>query len=88
MVGLIDNFKMLMDNCCLYFILIVLCLVSEKYVDWLVCVVIRIREIFFEVIFDIYGLGGEEEKIRNIINVVNIMEYIWLMGYRNFLNVY
>ncbi|MCD0070367.1 glycosyltransferase, partial [Streptococcus agalactiae] len=32
--------------------------------------------------------GGEEEKIRNIINAANTTEYIRLMGHRNLSNVY
>lgn len=87
-VGSIDNLKMPMDNRRPYSILTASRLASEKHVDWLVRAVIRIREILPEVTFDIYGSGGEEEKIRNIINAANATEYIRLMGHKNLSNVY
>ncbi len=87
-VGSIDNLKMPMDNRRPYSILTASRLASEKHVDWLVRAVIRIREILPEVTFDIYGSGGEEEKIRSIINAANATEYIRLMGHKNLSNVY
>lgn len=63
-------------------------LATEKHVDWLVKAVIALHEDLPQVTFDIYGKGGEEGKIRSIIEQHNAQSYIRLMGHHDLTNVY
>ena len=58
-------------------------LASEKHVDWIAKAVIRAREAVPELTLDIYGTGGEEKKIREIIEDAKAEDYIRLMGHKN-----
>lgn len=63
-------------------------LANEKHVDWLVSAVIKAKEVVPDITFDIYGKGGEEQKIRKIINDNHAQDYIKLMGHSELTQVY
>ena len=43
-------------------------LATEKHIDWLVRAVVRAKRELPELSFDIYGKGGEEGKLRSLID--------------------
>lgn len=63
-------------------------LATEKHVDWLVKAVIEARKVIPQLTFDIYGAGGEETKIRHIIETNMAQDYIRLCGHRDLTEVY
>lgn len=63
-------------------------LASEKHVDWLVEAVAKAREIIPDISLDIYGTGGEKEKIEQRIKEHNAAEYIKLKGHCDLSEVY
>lgn len=63
-------------------------LASEKHVDWICKAVIQARAEVPEVSLDIYGVGGEREKLETIIRNNNASDYIHLMGQHDLSEVY
>lgn len=63
-------------------------LASEKHVDWICKAVIQARSEVPEVSLDIYGVGGEREKLETIIRDNNASDYIHLMGQHDLSEVY
>lgn len=63
-------------------------LASEKHVDWLVRAVCLARESLPELQFDIYGSGGQEDKLRTLIESKKAGHYIRLMGHQDLTDVY
>lgn len=63
-------------------------LASEKHIDWICKAVIQAHETIPQVYLDIYGVGGEEKKIRNIIEEHHAQDYIHLMGQHDLSEVY
>lgn len=63
-------------------------LASEKHVDWICKAVIQARSEVPELSLDIYGVGGEREKLENIIKENNASSYIHLMGQHDLSEVY
>ena len=63
-------------------------LASEKHIDWLVRAVVRAKGEIPELSFDIYGKGGEEGKIRSLIDDLAASEYIKLKGHADLAEVY
>lgn len=63
-------------------------LASEKHVDWICKAVIQARAEVPEVSLDIYGVGGEREKLETIIRDNNAYDYIHLMGQHDLSEVY
>lgn len=63
-------------------------LADEKHVDWLVSAVIKAKKIIPDITFDIYGRGGDEQKIRKIINDNGAQNDIKLMGHMNLTQIY
>lgn len=63
-------------------------LADEKHVDWLVSAVIKAKKIIPDITFDIYGRGGDEQKIRKIINDNGAQNDIKLMGHMDLTQVY
>lgn len=57
-------------------------LASEKHVDWLVKAVIEAKRSLPELTFDIYGTGGEEAKLRDLIVNHHAQDYIQLQGHK------
>lgn len=63
-------------------------LASEKHIDWLVSAVIKAHEIFPELTFDIYGEGGERQKLTQLIEEGEAQSYITLKGHQDLRDVY
>lgn len=63
-------------------------LASEKHVDWICKAVIQARSEVPDVSLDIYGVGGEREKLETIIRENNAQDYIHLMGQHDLSEVY
>lgn len=63
-------------------------LAMEKHVDWLVKATVAIHEEFPDVTLDIYGKGGEEGKLRTLIDDNKAQDYIHLCGHRDLTEVY
>ncbi|QHW36139.1 accessory Sec system glycosyltransferase GtfA [Staphylococcus ursi] len=56
-------------------------LASEKHIDWLVRAAISAKKEVPQLTFDIYGEGGEREKIQEIIDENQADNYIQLLGH-------
>ncbi len=63
-------------------------LATEKHVDWLVEAVVQARETVADLTLDIYGKGGEEEKLRGLIEERGAQDYVRLMGHHDLSEVY
>ena len=63
-------------------------LADEKHVDWLVEAVVKAREQVPDVSLDIYGKGGEEGKLKKLIEEKKCGDYVQLCGQRNLEEIY
>jgi len=63
-------------------------LAVEKHVDWLVSAVVEARKEIPDISLDIYGKGGEESKIKQLIEDNNADKYIKLKGHKNLTEIY
>ncbi|MDO4635074.1 MAG: accessory Sec system glycosyltransferase GtfA [Streptococcus sp.] len=63
-------------------------LAAEKHIDWLVEGVIKAKELIPELVFDIYGEGGERAKITKILDEKRAHDYIKLKGHKDLTNIY
>lgn len=63
-------------------------LAKEKHIDLIIPAVVEAKKIIPELTFDIYGLGGEEKLLRDLIDKNNAGEYIKLKGHQNLTDVY
>lgn len=63
-------------------------LASEKHIDWLVEAVVAAREKISDITLDIYGKGGEEEKLISQIDRLKAGDYIRLCGQQNLTELY
>ena len=63
-------------------------LAGEKHVDWLTKAVVKAHGVNPNITFDIYGSGGEEAKIRQVITDNQAEDYIRLMGHHDLTHVY
>lgn len=63
-------------------------LASEKHVDWIIDAVVAAREKVPDISLDIYGKGGEEEKLKAQIGRLHCEDYIRLCGQQNLQEVY
>ena len=63
-------------------------LATEKHIDWLVEAVVEAKKVIDGISFDIYGKGGEEQNLRNIIEKNNAQSYIRLCGQHKLDDVY
>ena len=63
-------------------------LASEKHIDWLIKATVKAKEEVPEVTLDIYGKGGEEQKLRELIDELNAGDYIKLCGQHTLTEVY
>lgn len=63
-------------------------LASEKHLDWLVCAVAESHETIEDLTLDIYGRGGEEAMLRDLIAELGAEEYIHLKGHRDLTKIY
>lgn len=63
-------------------------LATEKHIDWLVRAVIQARKTLPHLTFDIYGSGGTEGHLREIIKEAGAEDYIQLKGHADLTNIY
>ena len=63
-------------------------LAKEKHIDWLVKAVIEAHKELPELTFDIYGSGGEESLLRQIITTNQAEDYIHLKGHADLSHIY
>ncbi len=87
-VGSLDDLKYPMTNRRPYSILTASRLASEKHIDWIIEAVVKARETVPQLSLDIYGKGGEEQKLRELIKKRGAEKYILLQGQQNMKEVY
>ncbi|MFS1664264.1 accessory Sec system glycosyltransferase GtfA [Streptococcus sp. zg-JUN1979] len=63
-------------------------LAAEKHIDWLVNAVILAHQDLPQLTFDIYGSGGQEKLLREIIDKNGAADYIRLRGHHDLTHVY
>ena len=63
-------------------------LADEKHVDWLIEAVAKAREQVPGISLDIYGKGGEEVKLKKLIETLKCGDYVRLCGQHNLDEVY
>ncbi len=63
-------------------------LAGEKHIDWLVMAVAQAQKVLPELSLDIYGQGGEQEKLKELIKELGAEDYIHLMGHEDLTEVY
>lgn len=63
-------------------------LATEKHIDWLIRAVVCAKKELPELSFDIYGNGGEEGKLRSLIDELGATDYIHLKGHANLEEIY
>lgn len=63
-------------------------LADEKHVDWLIEAVVASRESVQDISLDIYGKGGEEAKLKKLIEKLHCGDYVKLCGQKNLKEVY
>lgn len=87
-VGSLDELKYPTVNRNPYSILTASRLASEKHIDWIIEAVVKAREKVPQLTLDIYGKGGEEQKLRELIKKLGAADYIVLRGQQNLKEVY
>lgn len=63
-------------------------LATEKHCDWIIEAVVKAHESVPDVSLDIYGKGGEEGRLRSLIDKYQCADYVRLMGQHNLDDVY
>lgn len=63
-------------------------LAGEKHVDWLVDAVIEAKKSIPQLVFDIYGYGGEEASLKKQIEEANASSYIRMCGHKKLDDTY
>ena len=87
-VGSLDELKYPMVNRKPYSILTASRLAAEKHIDWIIEAVARARKTVPQLTLDIYGKGGEEKKLQELITKLGADNYIVLRGQQNLKEVY
>ena len=63
-------------------------LATEKHVDWTIEAVAKAHEQVPDITFDIYGQGGEKDKLEKLIKELNAESYIKLCGQQKLDEIY
>lgn len=87
-VGSLDTLKYPAAKRKPYSILTASRLASEKHIDWIIEAVVKARESVPQLSLDIYGKGGEEQKLRKLIKQHGAEQYIILRGQQDLKEVY
>ena len=87
-VGSLDELKYPMANRRPYSVLTASRLASEKHIDWVIEAVVKARKTVPQLSLDIYGKGGEEQKLQELIKKHGAESYIVLRGQQNLKEVY
>nr|WP_325186489.1 accessory Sec system glycosyltransferase GtfA [uncultured Oscillibacter sp.] len=87
-VGSLDELKYPAAGRVPYSIMTASRLAVEKHIDWIIEAVVKARETVPQLTLDIYGKGGEEEKLLELIKKHGAEAYIVLKGQQNLKEVY
>ncbi len=87
-VGSLEELKYPTVNRNPYSILTASRLAMEKHIDWIIEAVVKARETVPQLTLDIYGKGGEEQKLKELIRKLGAENYIILRGQQNLKEVY
>lgn len=87
-VGSLDELKYPTVNRNPYSILTASRLATEKHIDWIIEAVVKARKAVPQLTLDIYGKGGEEQKLKEFIKKLGAENYIILRGQQNLKEVY
>ena len=87
-VGSLDELKYPTVNRKPYSILTASRLATEKHINWIIEAVAKAREKVPQLTLYIYGKGGEEQKLRNLIKKLGAENYVILRGQQNLKEVY
>ena len=87
-VGSLDELKYPVINRRAYSILTASRLAAEKHIDWIVEAVVKAHEQVPQISLDIYGKGGEEPRLKKLIDRLGAKDYIVLRGQQNLKEVY
>lgn len=87
-VGSLDELKYPAANRTPYSILTASRLAGEKHIDWIIEAVVKARKTVPQLSLDIYGKGGEEQKLRELIKKYEAEDYIKLRGQQNMKEIY
>lgn len=87
-VGSLDELKYPMAGRKPYSILTASRLAAEKHIDWIIEAVVQARQTLPQLSLDIYGKGGEEKKLQELIKKHGAEGYIVLRGQQNLKEVY
>ena len=63
-------------------------LATEKHLDWLVKATVKAHDQLADLTLDIYGKGGEEAKLRRMIEEAGAQDYIRLKGHADLSRIY
>ncbi|UUM58289.1 accessory Sec system glycosyltransferase GtfA [Streptococcus suis] len=63
-------------------------LATEKHIDWLVKGVVLARESLPDLVFDIYGEGGQRGHLQQLIEEHQAQDYIRLKGHQDLKSIY
>lgn len=63
-------------------------LATEKHVDWLIEAVVEAKKAVPELTLDIYGKGGEEKNLQNLIDYWKCKDYVKLCGQQKLDEIY
>lgn len=87
-VGSLDELKYPMISRRPYSVMTASRLAGEKHIDWIIEAVVKARETVPQLSLDIYGKGGEEQRLRELIKKLGAENYIILQGQQNLKEVY
>ena len=87
-VGSLDELKYPTVNRNPYSIMTASRLAMEKHIDWIIEAVVKARETVPQLTLDIYGKGGEEQKLKDLIKKLGAENYIILRGQQNLKEIY
>ncbi len=87
-VGSLDELKYPTVNRNPYSILTASRLATEKHIDWIIEAVAKARQTVPQLTLDIYGKGGEEQKLKELVKKLGAENYIILRGQQNLKEVY
>ena len=87
-VGSLDELKYPSARRKPYSVLTASRLASEKHIDWIIEAVVKARKAVPQLSLDIYGQGGEEQKLRELVKKHGAESYILFRGQQNMKEVY
>ena len=87
-VGSLDELKYPLTMRNPYSVITASRLATEKHIDWIIEAIVIAKKEVPLLTLDIYGQGGEEKKLRDLIKKLNCGDYVTLCGQQNLKEVY